>query len=50
MHSPFGLRGLPARGVHVGAMRDLGGVAYASFSDPDGNTWELQPLRGLRGA
>lgn len=39
---------LRARGVDVGQIRDLGGVAYASFSDPDGNTWELQSLRGLR--
>jgi catechol 2,3-dioxygenase-like lactoylglutathione lyase family enzyme len=38
---------LRARGVDVGAVRDLGGVAFASFSDPDGNTWELQSLRGL---
>lgn len=39
---------LRARGVDVGAIRDLGGVAFASFSDPDGNAWELQSLRGLR--
>lgn len=38
---------LRAQGVDVGAVRDLGGVAFASFSDPDGNTWELQSLRGL---
>jgi catechol 2,3-dioxygenase-like lactoylglutathione lyase family enzyme len=38
---------LRARGVDGGAVRDLGGVAFASFSDPDGNTWELQSLRGL---
>lgn len=40
--------GLKARGVDVGEIRDLGGVAYASFADPDGNTWELRSLRGLR--
>lgn len=40
---------LRARGVDVGPVRDLGGVAYASVSDPDGNTWELQSLAGLRG-
>lgn len=40
---------LRARGVDVGPVRDLGGVPYASFSDPDGNTWELQSLAGLRG-
>lgn len=38
---------LRSRGVDVGEIRDLGGVAYASFSDPDGNTWELQSLRAL---
>ena len=38
---------LRSRGVDVGEIRDLGGVAYATFSDPDGNTWELQSLRGL---
>ncbi|MBB3158775.1 catechol 2,3-dioxygenase-like lactoylglutathione lyase family enzyme [Microbacterium proteolyticum] len=41
-------RGLRARGVDIGAIRDLDGVAYASFSDPDGNTWELPSLRGPR--
>jgi catechol 2,3-dioxygenase-like lactoylglutathione lyase family enzyme len=38
---------LRSRGVDVGEIRDLGGVAYATFGDPDGNTWELQSLRGL---
>lgn len=35
---------LLARGAGIGAIRDLGGVRYASFSDPDGNSWELQEL------
>jgi predicted enzyme related to lactoylglutathione lyase len=32
------------RGVDVGAVDDLGGVKYASFSDPDGNSWLLQEI------
>lgn len=35
---------LAGRGVEVGAVDDLGGVKYASFSDPDGNTWLLQQI------
>ncbi|MDB5186785.1 MAG: glyoxalase [Candidatus Saccharibacteria bacterium] len=33
---------LIARGVDVGEVQDMGGVLYAWFSDPDGNTWALQ--------
>jgi predicted lactoylglutathione lyase len=33
---------LLARGIEVGEVDDLGGVLYASFSDPDGNMWLLQ--------
>ena len=36
---------LAERGVDVGEVRDLGGVLYASFSDPDGNGWALQQLQ-----
>jgi len=32
------------REVEVGEVQDLGGVLYASFSDPDGNGWALQQL------
>ena len=32
------------RGVEVGPVEDLGGVFYASFADPDGNTWTLQHM------
>jgi predicted lactoylglutathione lyase len=32
------------RGVNVGEVQDLGGMLYASFSDPDGNGWTLQQL------
>jgi predicted enzyme related to lactoylglutathione lyase len=35
---------LVERGVEVGEVQDLGGVLYASFSDPDGNGWTLQQL------
>ncbi|GAA4599666.1 hypothetical protein GCM10023194_80360 [Planotetraspora phitsanulokensis] len=36
------------RGADVGPVEDLGGVLYAAFADPDGNTWTLQhmPWRG----
>jgi catechol 2,3-dioxygenase-like lactoylglutathione lyase family enzyme len=33
---------LIGRGVEVGPVEDLGGVYYAYFADPDGNTWALQ--------
>jgi catechol 2,3-dioxygenase-like lactoylglutathione lyase family enzyme len=32
------------RGVDVGPVEDLGGVFYAWFADPDGNTWTLQHM------
>jgi catechol 2,3-dioxygenase-like lactoylglutathione lyase family enzyme len=32
------------RGVEVAPAEDLGGVFYASFADPDGNTWTLQHM------
>ena len=32
------------RGGEVGPVQDLGGVFYASFADPDGNTWTLQHM------
>ena len=35
---------LAARGVELGEITDLGGVKYASFSDPDGNSWVLQEI------
>ncbi len=36
---------LLGRGVEVGAVLDVGGgVRYAGFSDPDGNTWTLQEM------
>lgn len=30
------------RGTAVGPVEDFGGVLYASFTDPDGNSWTLQ--------
>ena len=36
---------LAGRGVHVGEIQDLGGgMKYAGFQDPDGNTWTLQEM------
>ncbi len=33
---------LVERGVDVSDVQDMGGVLYAYFSDPDGNSWALQ--------
>lgn len=33
---------LVGRGLAVGEITDMGGVKYAGFSDPDGNSWLLQ--------
>jgi catechol 2,3-dioxygenase-like lactoylglutathione lyase family enzyme len=35
---------LIGRGVDVAPVEDLGGVFYAAFADPDGNTWTLQHM------
>jgi catechol 2,3-dioxygenase-like lactoylglutathione lyase family enzyme len=36
---------LAGRGVEVGPVEDVGGgVRYAGFSDPDGNSWTLQEM------
>jgi predicted enzyme related to lactoylglutathione lyase len=35
---------LVARGVEVSEIHDMGGVLYASFADPDGNSWQLQQI------
>ena len=36
---------LAGRGVNIGAVEDVGGgVKYAGFSDPDGNTLTLQEM------
>jgi catechol 2,3-dioxygenase-like lactoylglutathione lyase family enzyme len=41
---------LAGRGVAVGTVQDMGGVKFASFQDPDGNTWVLQELLARPGA
>lgn len=38
---------LVSRGVEAGTVVDQGGMRYASFSDPDGNTWTLQEMPTL---
>ena len=36
---------LLGRGVEVGEVQDVGGgVRYAGFTDPDGNSWALQEI------
>ncbi len=35
---------LSHKGLAIGDIRDMGGVKYAFFSDPSGNTWELQQV------
>lgn len=35
---------LVARGVAIADVIDMGGILYAGFSDPDGNTWVFQQI------
>jgi len=35
---------LRERGVEVSGVDDMGGVKYAYFADPDGNSWALQEI------
>jgi catechol 2,3-dioxygenase-like lactoylglutathione lyase family enzyme len=35
---------LLGRGVEVGTVRDMGGILFARFADPDGNSWLLQEI------
>ncbi|WP_046246066.1 VOC family protein [Hymenobacter terrenus] len=35
---------LAGRGVAMEEIQDLGGIKYAGFRDPDGNTWTLQEI------
>jgi catechol 2,3-dioxygenase-like lactoylglutathione lyase family enzyme len=35
---------LAARGVPIGEVIDMGGILYAFFADPDGNTWAVQEI------
>lgn len=40
-------RTLIGNGIDVSDVRDMGGgIRYAYFSDPDGNSWALQQLLG----
>ncbi len=32
------------RAVEVSDVQDMGGIKYAHFSDPDGNSWALQEI------
>lgn len=32
------------RGIEVSEVEDMGGMLYAHFADPDGNTWALQQI------
>jgi catechol 2,3-dioxygenase-like lactoylglutathione lyase family enzyme len=41
---PGARQALLGRGVTVSEVQDLGGVSYAYFADPDGNTWALQHI------
>ena len=35
---------LASKGVDVSEVNDMGGVKYAYFNDPDGNSWALQEI------
>jgi catechol 2,3-dioxygenase-like lactoylglutathione lyase family enzyme len=35
---------LTGRGVSVGEVIDMGGILFARFADPDGNSWLLQEI------
>lgn len=35
---------LATRGVQVSEVQDMGGIQYAYFCDPDGNSWALQQI------
>lgn len=38
---------LTVRGIDVGEIVDLGGIQYAHFNDPDGNSWLLQEIPAI---
>lgn len=38
---------LTGRGVAIGEIADMGGVKYAHFGDPDGNSWLLQEIPAI---
>ncbi|GAA4041114.1 glyoxalase [Hymenobacter glaciei] len=39
---------LVGRGVAMGEIQNMGGIKYAAFQDPDGNTWTLQEIPGRK--
>jgi predicted enzyme related to lactoylglutathione lyase len=39
---------LAGRGVAMGEIRDMGGIKFSAFKDPDGNTWTLQEIPGRK--
>jgi len=40
-------RSLVDKGIEVSGVQDMGGgIRYAYFSDPDGNSWALQQISG----
>jgi catechol 2,3-dioxygenase-like lactoylglutathione lyase family enzyme len=39
-------RHLLSKDIEVSAVDDMGGIKYAYFSDPDGNSWALQEIPG----
>lgn len=39
---------LAGRDVAMGEIQDMGGIKYAAFQDPDGNTWTLQEIPGRK--
>jgi catechol 2,3-dioxygenase-like lactoylglutathione lyase family enzyme len=41
---------LRERGVELSEIQDMGGVKYAYFADPDGNSWALQQIPSRAGA
>ncbi len=43
-------RSLVQEGLAVSEVTDLGGVKYAHFADPDGNSWALQEIPAAVGS
>lgn len=41
-------KALIKQGVDMGDVIDMGGILYAGFSDPDGNSWLLQEIPANR--
>ena len=39
---------LKLNGLKLSDIHDMGGVKYAYFSDPDGNSWALQEIGAIK--